>query len=214
MKEKAQKIYLKFCEYLSIKTISWLALFLFILMLLPICYLSFINRATGDDYGFSVYTKAAWMSSHSIVGLLKAAWRMIIQVYDGWQGTWFTVFLFTLQPEVFHEKGYVIVAFFMLFIWCGSTILLMKELLQKKLKYDKWSTNLVIILFLIIGISFVPRTQPAIFWYVGATHYTIPFSMCQMVVYWLLKYSEEYKLRFLLGVIVFMERTIRQHYLC
>lgn len=204
MKEKVQKVYLRLCKCMSIKTISWLALFLFVMMLLPICYLSFVNRATGDDYGFSIYTRAAWLSSHSIVELLKGAWKMVTQVYAGWQGTWFTVFLFTLQPEVFHEKGYVVVVFFMLFIWCGSTSLLMKELLQKKLKYDKWSTKLIIILLLIIGISFVPRTQPAIFWYVGATHYTIPFSMCQIVVYWLLRYSEEYKLRFLLGVTIFM----------
>ena len=204
MKDKMQKIYMKACTFLSIKNISWIALIVFGLMLLPICYLSFINRATGDDYGFSLYTKIAWDSSHSIIEVIKSACGTIKQVYSGWQGTWFTIFLFTLQPEIFHEKGYVLVAFFMLFIWCGSTSLLMRAVLRDKLQFDKWNVRLIIILFLIIAISFVPRKQPAIFWYVGATHYTIPFSMCQMIVYWLLKYGEEYKIRYYLGITVFM----------
>lgn len=202
--KKVGQIYEKICDFFSVKKITWMALFGFILMLLPILYLSFINRATGDDYGYSLYTKNAWLATHSIVEVVKAIWKTLKQFYVGWQGTWFTITLFTLQPEAFHEKGYVLVAFFMLFIWCGSTVLLMKELLENKLKFDKWSVNLITILFLIIAVSFVPRKQPAIFWWTGAVHYTIPFSMCQMVVYWLLKYSDEYKLRFFLGITVFM----------
>ena len=199
-----KKVYSKICILFSIKNLSWIAVLGFILLLLPVGYLSFVNRATGDDFGYSLFTKIAWDSTHSLKEVLKGAWMTTKQTYIGWQGTWFTVFLFTLQPEIFHVKGYVFVAFFMLFIWCGSTVLLMKELLGKKLNYDKWSVRLITVLFLIIAISFVPRKQPAIFWYVGATHYTIPFSMCQMVVYWLLKYGEEYKVRFLLGITLFM----------
>ena len=204
LKVKIDKIYKKICNILTIKNISWLSMIGFVLLLLPICYLSFINRATGDDLGFSSYTKLAWDTSHSIFAVLRSAWETAGIAYGGWQGTWFTVFLFTLQPELFHEKGYVVVAFFMLFIWIGSTVLLMRELLGRKLKYDKSSVQLITILFLIIAISFIPRKQPAIFWYVGAAHYTIPFSMCQMVVYWLFKYSEEYKMRFLVGIALFM----------
>lgn len=202
--KKINGIYEKICEFFSIKKITWVALIGFILMLLPVFYLSFINRATGDDYGYSLYTKAAWVSGYSIIGVVKGIWKTLKQFYIGWQGTWFTIILFSLQPEAFHEKGYVLVAFFMLFIWCGSTVLLMKELLGKKLQFDKWSVRLIIILFLIIAISFVPRKQPAIFWWTGAAHYTIPFSMCQMVIYWLLKYGDEYKIRYFVGITAFM----------
>lgn len=202
--KKLGEMYEKICDFFSIKKITLVAAVGFILMLLPVFYLSFINRATGDDYGYSLYTKTAWLSTYSIIEVMKGIWKTLKQFYIGWQGTWFTIILFSLQPEAFHEKGYVLVAFFMLFIWCGSTILLMKELLGKKLQFDKWSVNLITILFLIIAISFVPRKQPAIFWYTGAAHYTIPFSMCQMVVYWLLKYSEEYKIRYFVGITAFM----------
>lgn len=202
--KKISKMYERICDFLSIKKITWVALIGFILMLLPVFYLSFINRATGDDYANSLYTRAAWISTYSIVEVLKASWKMIKQLYMGWQGTWFTIFLFTLQPEVFGQKGYVLVAFFMLFVWCGSTILLMNEILQKKMYLDKWSVRLITILYLVTAISFIPRTQPALFWYTGAAHYTIPFSMCQMVVYWLLKYCEEYEKRYLFVITIFM----------
>lgn len=198
------KIYQKMCDFFSIKKITWIALVGFIIMLLPVLGLSFINRATGDDYAYSIYTKAAWLSSYSILEVMKAIGRTIKQFYYGWQGTWFTIAIFTLQPEQFHEKGYILVAFFMLFIWCGSTYLLIKEVLKNKLKFDKWSVNLIIILFLILVISFIPRTQPAIYWYVGAVHYTIPFSMCQMVAYWLIKYLEEYKLKYFICITLFL----------
>ena len=194
------KMYDKICDFFSIKKITWMALDGFILMLLPILGLSLINRATGDDYAYSIHTKTAWLSTYSILEVIKAIGRTIKQYYYGWQGTWFTIALFTLQPEQFHEKGYVLVAFFMLFIWCGSTYLLMKEVLKNKLKFDKWSVNLIIILFLILAISFIPRTQPAIYWYVGAVHYTIPFSMCQLVGYWLIKYLEDYNKKYFIGI--------------
>ena len=202
--KKISKIYNRICDFLSIKKITWITLIVFLMMLLPILYLSFINRATGDDFSNSAYTRAAWISTYSIIEVLRASWKMIKQLYMGWQGTWFTIFLFTLQPEVFWHKGYALVAFFMLFIWFVSTILLMKEILRNKLRFDKWSVNLITILYLTIAISFIPRTQPAIFWYTGAAHYTIPFSMCQMVVYWLLKYAEEYKKCYLISITIFM----------
>lgn len=202
--KKISEMYEKICEFFSIKKITWVSFIGFVLMLLPIFYLSFINRATGDDYGYSLYTKNAWLASYSIIEVIKGIWKTLKQFYIGWQGTWFTIILFSLQPEAFYEKGYVVVAFFMLFIWCGSTILLMKELLREKLQFDKWSVRLITILFLIIAISFVPRKQPAIFWWTGAAHYTIPFSMCQMVVYWLLKYGKEFKIQYFVGITAFM----------
>lgn len=199
-----KKLYVKICNCLSIRNITWLTVGMFILMLLPMFACSFVNRASGDDYGYGTLTRAAWMSSHSLIAVVKAAYQTIVNYYYGWQGTWFSIFLFTLQPEVFHEKAYVIVVFMMLFLWIGSTFLLFRKLLRDKLQYDNVSTNLIIMIFLILCISFVPRKKSAIFWFNGCAHYMIPFVMCQMVVYWLLKYGENYKKRYLLGLIVFM----------
>lgn len=204
MRESLSKIYSAICKWLSVRNITLMAIGFFVLMLIPMFLCSFVNRASGDDYGYGALTRAAWISSHSLMAVIKAAFQTIIKYYYGWQGTWFSIFLFTLQPEVFSEKAYVIVVFLMLFLWIGSTFLLFGKILRDKLHYDKWSTILIIIMFLIFCISFIPRKKSAIFWYNGCAHYMIPFVMCQMVVYWLLLYGEEYKKRYFIGILIFM----------
>lgn len=199
-----KKVYNKICDWLSIKNISWISGGIFIATLLPIFYLSFINRASGDDYGYGVYTKAAWLATHSLVEVVKAAWQTVTQYYILWQGTWFDIFLFTLQPEVFSDKAYFIVAFLMLFLWCGTTILLFKEIFVKRLELDKWSYRLITMVFLVISIQYIPSTKSSIFWYNGCAHYLIPFAMCQFLTYLLLRYVREYSVKQWIGILVIM----------
>lgn len=199
-----KKTYHKICKLLSIKRISWMAIVVFILLLLPICYLSFVNRASGDDYGYGILTRSAWITTHSLLEVGKAAWTTIKNYYYTWQGTWFSIFLFSLQPEVFHQDAYVIVVFLVLFLWIGSTFLLLKEILHKRLKMNVWSYCLCVIILLILGIEFIPNTRSSIFWYNGAVHYTVPFSMCQLLIVWLLRYGEKYKPGYFAGTFVLM----------
>ncbi len=70
------------------------------LLLLPLLYLSFLNRATGDDYGDGILTRAAWTGTHSLMPVIRAACQTVKNFYGSWQGTWFSVFVFSLQPEV------------------------------------------------------------------------------------------------------------------
>ena len=202
--EKVKRIYSKICSVLSLKKITWITILGFILSILPICYLSFVNRATGDDYGYGIFTRAAWVETHSLLAVLKASWMTIKQYYVGWQGTWFDIFLFSLQPEVFSDKAYVIVAYLMLFLWCGSTIILFKELFIRKLKNDKLCFVLITILFLMINIHYIPSTKSAIFWFNGCAHYMVPFVMCQVLAVLLLKYCEKYKGKYLIAICAIM----------
>lgn len=208
-----KKLYDKLCRILTVKTISWIAVVLFLIMLIPVLYLSFVNRASGDDYGYGVYTRAAWVASHSLIQVCKAAWKTIVQYYYGWQGTWFSIFLFSLQPEVFHTKAYVITAFLTLALWIGSTGYLFKYLLGERLNFDKNRVLILIILFMTVSIQWIPNTKSSIFWYNGAAHYMIPYVMCIFLTVWLFKYTEEYKLRYLFGSIVFMTMLGGANYL-
>lgn len=188
-------------------------LFIFVLLLVPIIYLSFVNRATGDDYHYATLTRTAWMSSHSLAAVIKAACKTIKQFYYSWQGTWFSIFVFTLQPEVFHDGAYVLVAFLMLFLWIGSTFYLFDRILRKNIGLDKWSYLLVTVIFLIISIEFIPSTKSSIFWFNGCAHYLLPFAMCQILTAWLIRYSEEYRKRTFLGILIFMTLLGGSNYL-
>ena len=203
-KNKNRNLIVKLEKTLSPKCVTILATVVFIILLLPILYLTTVNRASGDDYGYGTYTRVAWFASQSLIDVAKAIWQTIKQYYYGWQGTWFSIALFTLQPEVFSDGAYWIVAPMMLFLWIGSTAYLFKTILNTGLKIDKWSCRLITIIFLIINIQFVPSTKSSIFWYNGCAHYLIPFAMCQMVIAWLLKYSISYKKSVFCGILLFM----------
>jgi hypothetical protein len=176
----------------------------FAVTLLPIAYLSFINRATGDDYGYAVYTREAWQLSHSIIPVIKAACRTVRDYYYGWQGTWFDIFLFALQPEVFSNQAYVITAFLMLVLWIGSTFLMFREILIVRLHFDKWIFYLFTLIFLIISIQFIPSTKSSLFWYNGCAHYMIPFAIDQILVFFLLRFCDKYQYSHLIVCCVFM----------
>lgn len=199
-----KKGYDKICNFLSIKNITWISLGIFVITMLPIFYLSFMNRASGDDYSYGTYTRAAWMATHSLWEVIKASWRTIVQYYYGWQGTWFDIFLFTIQPEVFSDKAYFIVVFLILFLWFGTTVLLFKEIFVKRLELDKWSFGFITIIFLMINVQFVPSTKSAIFWFNGCAHYMIPFAMCQFLAFLLLKYIQDYKIKYWMGIFIIM----------
>ena len=200
MREK----YAKLCRFLSVNKIAVFMGIIFLVSLIPVCYLSFVNRASGDDLGYGTYTRVAWMGTHSLIAVGKAIKQTIIQFYYGWQGTWFSIFLFTLQPEVFSDSAYVIVAFIMIFLWTGSTILLFREALIRKCGFDKGSFWLLTVLFLLISIQYIPSTKSSIFWFNGCAHYLIPFAMCQLLFYFLLRYGDSFKTKYFIAILIIM----------
>lgn len=188
----------------KIRIVTLMSILIFAILMLPVLYLSFVNRATGDDYNYGIYTRAAWMGTHSLVEVCRQAWRTVRQFYTSWQGTWFSIFLFALQPEVFSDSAYVIVAFLMLFVWIGSTFYLFRQILHRNIRLGKWSYLLITVCFLIISIEFIPTPRPSIYWYNGCAHYMLPFAMCQMVIAWLIQYQAEYKKRTYIAIVIFM----------
>lgn len=197
----------------KLKITSFLSILVFCILLLPIVYLTFVNRASGDDYGYGTYTRAAWVGSHSLIKVFRAMCQTVRGYYGTWQGTWFSIAVFSLQPEVFHDGAYVIVAVLMLFLWIGSTFYLFRRILCKIMGFSAWSYLLVTVCFLIISIEFIPSSKSSIYWFNGCAHYMIPFTMCQMLVVWLLQYSTEYRKSTFAGILIFMTLLGGSNYL-
>ncbi len=206
MKEKnvQKKWYQKFCDMLSEKWMAWAGVVIFVILMLPVVYLSFVNRASGDDYGYGVYTREAWVTSHSLLEVLKASIQTIRSLYYSWQGTWFSIFVFSLQPEVFSRHAYVITTFLMLFLLIGSTFLLFRHIFQRILNFDRWRVLIIVLLYLILMIEFIPGIKSALFWYNGTVHYMLPFAMCQLLSVWLMLYAETQKKIYFTGITIIM----------
>lgn len=185
-------------------TAAILAIAVFVLLLIPLLYLSPVNRASGDDYNCAMYTRAAWLDTHSLAEVGRASYKTITKLYSDHQGNWFSLFLFSIQPEAFHDGAYCIVAPMMLFFWIASTFYLFWQIFRKKLAFDKWHYLLITVCFLIISVEFIPNVKASVFWYTGCVHYILPFSMCQMLIAWLFQYAETYRKRYFLGITVFL----------
>lgn len=195
MKKYIYRIYDELCKCLSTKNITIVLCVFFIITLLPILYCGFVNRATGDDYFNAVLTRMAWVNTESIVEVLKAACQWVKDAYQI-QGTWSSLFLFSLHPEVFSEKAYFLVTIAMVLLWCGSSWYLLREVLINKLKLDISSSLLVWTINMLINMQFIPSVRASLYWHTGCSHYMIPFSLCQIGVVFLLKFLEKYKVRY------------------
>lgn len=178
--------------------------FLFILSILPILYLVQYVHATGDDYGYGVLTHAAWLESHSLTEVLKASFKTIHKYYIGWQGTWFSIFLFTLQPEVFSPHAYWIVPILMLSLIIIGTTVLVHYFLVRKIGMRKSSFIIIDCLILFLMIQYFPSTKSGIFWYNGAAHYVVPYFLAMLSVYYFIHFIDSYRKRYLAGAVVCM----------
>lgn len=183
----------KLARLLQKRNILFLLILWFVLSLLPLLWLAPINHATGDDLGYGRLTHEAWKETHSLAEVAKAAGKTVHDYYYGWQGTWMTVFLFALQPEVFSPGAYIIVPFLMLALWLGSTWILCRYVLVKKAGFSGVSFGILYLLFAIAGIQFVPSTKSAIFWYNGTVHYIVPYAISLLSIYFYFRFMDEEK---------------------
>ena len=176
--------------------LSIVSLIIFLLSLLPLLYMCKYVHASGDDYGYGAWTHSAWLDTHSLVEVFKAACRTVEHYYIGWQGTWSSIFLFTLQPEVFSPNSYWIVPIIMMGLTVGGTSLLVYYLLVSKLGFSKGVFLTIDSCLLFSMLQFIPRTKSAIFWYNGTAHYIIPYFWAVISIYCFFKFIDTYKLKF------------------
>ena len=164
------------------KRIAILTGIVFLISLIPILYLSGYVHANGDDYGYGARTHQIWLSTHSVWQVLKTAGQTVKLYWIGWQGTWFTIFLMSLQPEVFWDNGYWIVPWIMLALTIFSTLYLTEYVMVQKLRLPKATWISCTLILLLAMIQYFPSTKSGIFWYNGAVHYIIPYSMALVAI--------------------------------
>lgn len=177
MKEKYEKL----VACCSAKRAGIAAGVLFFLTLLPILYLGVHNYASGDDYWYGVHTYRG-LVENGLIGALKGSLLTVSEFYQNWQGTWFTMFLFTLSPHHFHENGYVITVFLALGLLIGSFACLARFYLVRRLNLGAGAAAVIVCLVLYPAIQYIPRTTSGLFWFNGIMHYSVPFLLAVLAV--------------------------------
>lgn len=194
----------KLFNWFDNKKIAVLSVMLLILSLIPILYLAQYARPSGDDYGYSVLTHKAWLETHSLIEVLKAGIATVKQMYIGWNGDWFTVFLFSLMPEVFAPYTFVIVPYIMVGALIFGTVTFLYYIIVKICGFSREYAVIVSALLLLVSFQFIPSTAIGMYWYVGATHYIIPHMLALLALTFGIRFYKTNKIRNIVFASIFM----------
>jgi hypothetical protein len=185
----------------------------FFASLLPTLMLSYYARAADDDFSFGAWPRQAWVASGSLIEVLKASARKVVSVYESWQGTWFSVFVFSLQPEVFHEKAYFLVTPTIMLLWVAVMTFVMHYFLVRLAGFGKYSFIIINFAFIWLNMQYIPSPFSSLTWYNGIAHYQFPFLLNIFLLYLLIRYVQEHKRVHLIGSAVIMAGLGGSNYL-
>ncbi len=186
------------------KVLAYLSIAVFLCSLLPILYLAGVDRASGDDWGYGLLTHRAWINTHSMIDVIKAACTTVKNFYDSWQGTWFSIFLFSLQPEVFSFQAYWIVPYLMLLLLISGVSCALYQVLVKVMHFSVTDYLLIDSVMLLLIVHGMPYKTSSIFWYNGAAHYTVPFALALFSVFFAIRFARSSKIQDIVCVTILM----------
>ncbi len=173
-----------------------------VISLIPMLYVARFDFATGDDYAYGAGAHLAFKSTHSVLEAIKAACEHVVTIYWVHQGTWFSVFLFNLQPEAFSDSAYAIVPWIMVFFFSACAFTFGLTVLKDRLGFELSDALFIVSVALIGMIQFVPIKPNAFFWYNGAVHYTVPFGLMLIAMTLFIKCLRSLKPSRLIGMTV------------
>lgn len=185
--------------YLDNKILADIIFFSYLLSMVPIWYLGFFARPSGDDYGYAVAAHYAWLDTHSLIEVIKAAVRGVKEVYTCWNGNWSTVFLYSFMPEVFMPGSYWIIPLIMTLSVIAITYVFIHEVGNVWLKLRKEDCIILSSLILFLQYQYIPSTGIGMYWFVGAVHYMLSYAAGMLAIIFLLKYIRRKRPIYLLG---------------
>lgn len=145
--------------------------------MLPLIYCAFFDYATGDDLGYGSVARHILMENDGIGAFFSVIVKQVVRYWHTYQGTWSSVFLFSLQPGIWGERFYSITPFLAMLCIIGGTGILLYELMVKKggiLRNGFIATWMIACLFMI---QYMPTIRGGMFWYTSVAHYTIPYGV-------------------------------------
>ncbi len=151
---------------------NYVIIFACIIFLVPMIVLGVYDRASADDYGYSMLTHEVVRDRGNIIDLLVAAHKTNVNYYNNWQGLYSSAFILSFQPGIFNEHMYMITPLIVLII--SFICLYFSIRILNKYFFNSSNSFVFMLSFLILAIIFLlmPSATDGIYWYNGAMNYT------------------------------------------
>ncbi len=153
---------------------KWLAVFSVLLlagMLFPILRLALYTFPWYDDYSYALHVKN-FIEQGMPGGALAGALYVVRTWWYCWQGTFSSIFMMSLMPEVFGEGLYPTGVIGVVLFFAVAAITFIKVVCAKVLKAERAIRISVAVLITLTMIELIHTAQQGIYWYNAAVHYT------------------------------------------
>lgn len=188
----------KIAEWISVKKLAIAVGIAFFASMLPNWLLAFIARPSGDDYGYSAASHQTWLHTHSVIEVIRTGLETTKQMCQVWNGDWFSVFIFTLMPEVFAYRSFWIVPVFWTLAMIAATYYMMHEIFTNYFGMKWYEGGMVTLLILLMFYQWIPSSAIGMYWYVGVIHYMMPHVVAMLLIGFLMKYLRTEKFRYII----------------
>ena len=173
-----KKIKEKLFEY---KYVILIYALLFILII-PILNLFRYSIMNADDFIYGQNTHHVWEDTHSLVNVLKEAFKNTVLYYKIWQGSFVSVFLMYMQPGIFSVTAYRIALLLLFLLGLISPLVCILTINKYLLKTSKKIILIIYAVITIIMLQYLPSPYEAWYWYNGVVYYQFVFNIILLFI--------------------------------
>lgn len=167
-------------QIIILNVISVLAL---LVVIFPLLLISQYNYPTADDWSFGRKGYELLQSGSGIWQVLRSTFATVRDNYMNWEGRFSAVLFASLQPGIFGEKCYVIVAYIMIGILVFSEITFCGYFVSIGVfRQNRRFILPITIPLLIMQILYSPSPEESFYWYTGSVNYTFVFGLSLLLI--------------------------------
>ena len=167
----------KLTEKKKLMLISAACVIALAVILWPLLAISKYNYASADDWSYGVHTYQVIQNHGGLIAFVQAIIETVQESY--WEARFANSALATLQPGIFGEHCYAIVAYLMI----GSIIFSEMYLLAQCIGKENRGLILPIsIPMIMIQLLYCPFPEESFYWYTGAVNYTGIYSLSLILI--------------------------------
>ena len=157
----------------------------------PLLVLSAYNFPSADDWSYGRDAYKALQAGGGVGTVLRISFETVARYYVGWEGRFMNALFASLQPGIWGEEYYAVVAWLMLGGLILGELFLFRELSGRLLCREGCENRglwfPVAASTLILQILYTPSAVESFYWYTGAVNYTFVFGLSMVLTALFLK---------------------------
>lgn len=159
------------------KTIMYLVLFMVVVCLIPVYMYACYTVPLADDFCMAGPSYRAWVETGSIWSVIAAAWKHSMYQYMTWAGEYVCMFLQALPVGLGNYRLYFVSSWINISLLVVSVYYAGKVFLVDYLKADKEKYVLIVSIFFLYMLFFIPEIYDAFYWHTTVISYTLSFAV-------------------------------------